>query len=366
MDSHSHRRFNPLLRSWVLCAPHRAKRPWLGQREGAASPASAPVHDPSCFLCPGNERVSGNSNPDYPSTYVFTNDFQAVKPNQPGLDSACDPPANSPLIKAQFVRGTCEVVCFNPAHNLTIADMDRGKRFLVFFDLSLFYIDQILDVVNEWTSSYKRLSRLDYINHVQIFENKIWSTEHIPEDPRRELDSLAAHKAEHGTCMLCDYVSLEISQDKAGASRIVCQNASFVCVVPYWAVWPYETLVMSRSHLSNLAVLSQDAKRDLADIILRITTRYDNLFSCSFPYSMGIHQDPVFVDDADDDNGIDKSSCGLQHLHIHYYPPLLRSASVKKFIAGFEMVCEPQRDLTAEQSAERLRACSEVHYSREE
>ncbi|KAJ3089101.1 hypothetical protein HK102_007191 [Quaeritorhiza haematococci] len=236
--------------------------------------------------------------------------------------------------------------------------------------------DSIVKVINTWSDEYQGFAQNDkdfgFVKYVQIFENKgaimgcsnphphgqIWATEHIPEEPSKEFKSLKAYRAKKGTCLLCDYAKLEMKSAAASpsTSRIVCENDSFVCVCPFWAVWPYETMVLSKTHVTKLPDLTQKQKEDLADVLKRITCRYDNVFGCSFPYSMGIHQAPVRGDEEDIANA---------HLHLHFYPPLLRSPTVKKFLVGYEMMAEPQRDLTAEQSAARLRECSEVHYKQQ-
>ncbi|KAJ3020674.1 galactose-1-phosphate uridyl transferase [Thoreauomyces humboldtii] len=354
---HSHRRWNPLTESWVLCSPHRAKRPWQGQQEKAVED-TRPEYDPKCFLCPSNVRVGGDDvNPAYSSTYVFPNDFPAVKKSQPSFSGPGAVASENPeiaslsndLLKAEGVRGQCRVVCFSPKHNLAMAQMDTSE---------------IRSVVDTWAEQYEELGKLDYINYVQIFENKgavmgcsnphphgqLWALEDVPEEPSKEIRAMNKYHAEkHGRCLLCDYVALEVGD----RSRLVCENESFVCVVPFWAVWPYETLILSKQHKASIPELDDKQRTDLADILRRITCRYDNVFECSFPYSMGIHGAPS----DGKDHSIDS------HLHLHMYPPLLRSASVKKFLVGFEMMGEPQRDLTSEQAAERLRACSEVHYT---
>ncbi|KAI9091854.1 galactose-1-phosphate uridylyltransferase [Phlyctochytrium arcticum] len=349
---HSHRRFNPLTNSWVLCSPHRAKRPWLGQQEKLVED-ERPEYVPSCYLCPSNSRVGGDvKNPAYKEAYVFSNDFPAVRVSQPAYSEA---DANSgeasglakELLKAEGVRGQCKVVCFSPKHNLSMAQMT---------------VEAITAVVNTWAREYDELSAVNYINYVQIFENKgavmgcsnphphgqIWALEDIPEEPAKELKAMAAYRQRRGCCLLCDYVKLELTD----RSRLVCENDSFVCIVPFWAVWPYETLVVSKRHKTTLSELTSEERTHLANLMKRITCRYDNVFRTSFPYSMGIHGAPTDGKNHQDDS----------HLHIHFYPPLLRSASVKKFLVGFEMLGEPQRDLTSEQAAARLRECSEVHY----
>ncbi|KAI9471364.1 galactose-1-phosphate uridylyltransferase [Zychaea mexicana] len=344
-NNHSHRRYNPLTRSWVLCSPHRTQRPWQGHRESAQI-EKRPEYDPSCYLCPGNERANGEHNPTYTSTHSFPNDFAAVKSDQPAL-----PDTQDDLLRAEGVRGECHVICFSPRHDLTMAEMS---------------VSEIALIVDKWTKSYSELAQKDYIKHVQIFENKgaamgcsnphphgqLWATEQIPEEPQVELESLALYKQQHKdesdecSCLLCNYVKRETEAKE----RIVIENESFVCIVPFWALWPFETLVLPKDHVSSLPKMSAQQKLDLADMLRRVTCRYDNLFECAFPYSMGIHQAPV------------QGDYDYAHLHLHFYPPLLRSATVRKFLVGFEMLGEPQRDLTPEQAAARLRACSEVHY----
>ncbi|KAL0084856.1 galactose-1-phosphate uridylyltransferase [Phycomyces blakesleeanus] len=340
-NHHSHRRYNPLTRSWVLCSPHRTQRPWQGQQEGPDL-EQRPSHDPKCYLCPNNQRANGENNPDYTSTYIFPNDFAAVKSDQPTLDNT----NTDDLLQVEGVRGECHVMCFSPRHDLTMAEMTN---------------DEIHSVVNAWTESYKAMAEKECVSHVQIFENKgaamgcsnphphgqMWCTDRIPEEPQTELNSLKAYADSHdGACMLCNYASREL----ADKERVVMENDSYVCVVPFWAVWPFETLVLPKVHVSSLPQMTDEQKTDLADILRRMTCRYDNLFECSFPYSMGIHQAPV------------RGEFDYSHLHIHFYPPLLRSATVRKFLVGFELLGEPQRDLTPEQAAARLRDLSETHY----
>ncbi|ORZ03578.1 galactose-1-phosphate uridylyltransferase [Syncephalastrum racemosum] len=346
-SNHSHRRYNPLTRSWILCSPHRTQRPWQGQREGAQI-EKRPAYDPSCYLCPGNKRANGDNNPEYTSTFVFPNDFAAVKSDQPELqETDCE---DDDLLKVEGVRGECHVICFSPRHDLTMAEMKP---------------EEVQGVVQQWVTSYEAMASKPHIQHVQIFENKgaamgcsnphphgqMWCTERIPEEPQTELLSLQEYKASHdGACLLCNYATRELKHKE----RVVIENDSFVVVVPFWAVWPFETLVLPKQHAHSLPSLSEAQRLDLADVLRRIACRYDNLFECSFPYSMGVHQAPVHGD------------YDYAHLHIHFYPPLLRSATVRKFLVGFEMLGEPQRDLTPEQAADRLRGCSEVHYKQRE
>ncbi|KAK3820129.1 MAG: galactose-1-phosphate uridylyltransferase [Benniella sp.] len=367
-NHHSHRRLNPLTNSWVLCSPHRTQRPWQGKQEDDDT-SKRPSYDPSCYLCPRNTRASGGTqNPDYKDTFVFENDFPAVQQNQPDLEVSPSE-ESSLLLQVEPVRGQCHVICFTPSHDKTLADMSESE---------------IVPVINAWTDIYNTSGAKPYINHVQIFENKgaimgcsnphphgqVWSTEDIPQETATELNNMKAYHDKHHRCILCDYVKTETDADRKAksttpstsspstssspaGSRIVCENDSFMCLVPFWAVWPFETMVLSKTHLASLSDMNDTQKSDLANILRRIACRYDNLFRCSFPYSMGIHQAPT--------NG-NKEHEELSHLHLHFYPPLLRSATVRKFLVGFELLGEAQRDLTPEQAAKRLTECSEIHY----
>jgi UDPglucose--hexose-1-phosphate uridylyltransferase len=325
-----HRRFNPLTREWVLVSPHRTQRPWQGQVEASAAPSS-PEYDPECYLCPGNVRAGGVRNPHYTSTFVFDNDFAALKPATPS-----DRFDGDGLLIAEGEPGVCRVVCFSPKHNLTIANME---------------LPDLRKVVDAWVEQYCELGALPCINHVQIFENRgammgasnphphcqIWSNRTIPNEMEKELRSTAEWR---GGCLLCEYTKLECGT----AERVVEENDAFVTVVPFWAVWPFETMVLAKRHLTSIDALT-DAERDaLAGILRRTTERYDRLFSVSFPYSMGFHQRPT-----------DGKEHEKFHFHAHFYPPLLRSATVRKFLVGYEMLAGPQRDITPEAAARRLR-----------
>ena len=341
LQDHPHRRYNPLTQEWILVSPHRTRRPWQGQVEKAATGVK-PEYDPSCYMCPGNKRASGTRNPDYKSTFVFDNDFAALL-----ADTPVSTLSHEGLLVARSERGLCRVVCFSPRHDLTLAQMD---------------VAGIRQVIQVWSEQYLELGAFPFINHVQIFENRgavmgcsnphphgqLWCNESLPNGPAREHVAQAAYLSDKGSCLLCDYLNLE----QVERERIVCQNDHFVVLVPFWATWPFETMLASMRHVTSLADLEDTERDSLADILKRITVRYDNLFQTSFPYSMGFHQQPT-----------DGRTHPHWHLHAHFYPPLLRSATVRKFMVGYEMLAEPQRDLTVETAAARLRALSETHYS---
>ena len=338
LHQNPHRRFNPLTEEWVLVSPHRLKRPWQGKVESLPI-QKRPEYDPNCYLCPGNKRAGGKKNPKYSSTFVFDNDFSALLPKR---KTKINSKINS-LLLAQPESGICRVICFSPKHNLTLPQMKEKD---------------IRKVIDLWIKQYRELGKKDFIKAIQIFENKgeimgcsnphphgqIWATESIPVEPAKENKSQKAYFEKNHKCLLCDYLNIEKKQK----IRIVCENSSWIVVIPFWAIWPYETLVLPKRHVGDLTQLKVGEKKDLANILKRITIRYDNLFNISFPYTMGFHQSPT--------NNQDYS---YWHLHIHFYPPLLRSATVKKFMVGFEMMGMPQRDITAELAAEKLRSLPE-------
>ena len=330
-----HRRLNALTNEWVLVSPHRTTRPWQGE-VAQLQTATEPAYDPNCYLCPGNARAGGIRNPAYATTFVFENDFAALKPGTPRerLDVQCEG-----LLVAEGDPGLCRVLCFCPRHDLTLATMGLAEIELV---------------VRTWVGQFRELGGLADINHVQIFENRgammgasnphphcqIWATASIPEAPAKELAAQRAYAKVHDGCLLCDYVALEERQQV----RVVCQNDGFVALVPFWAIWPFEILVCSRRHFGSMNEFAADEAHALSQILQRVTSTYDKVFGVPFPYSMGFHQSPT--------DGVDHPEW---HFHAHFYPPLLRSATIRKFMVGFEMLGTPQRDITPEIAAERLR-----------
>ena len=336
----SHRRYNPLLDEWVLCSPHRLQRPWQGQVEDAV-PESRLRFDPSCYLCPGNARAGGQKNPDYATTFVFDNDFPALLP-----ESAAPATGEGGLLVSEPATGRCRVICFSPRHDVTLAEMPPAE---------------IRPVVDTWAKETEALGSDPAIEYVQLFENKgammgcsnphphcqVWATGHVPLLPARKLASQRAWFERHGRDLVGDYLEREL-----GASeRIVCRNEHWVALVPWWAVWPFEVMLVPVRRVADIPSLVGEERDALAEILQRVSVRYDNLFRTSFPYSMGFHGRPT-----------DGEDHPWWRLHAVYYPPLLRSATVRKFLVGFELTAEPQRDLTAEDAAARLREQSETHY----
>jgi UDPglucose--hexose-1-phosphate uridylyltransferase len=348
LTEHPHRRYNPLTGDWILVSPHRTKRPWKGQVE-KPPPEVRPQYDSACYLCPGNERASGERNPQYESTYVFTNDFAALLPDTPDTSVS-----SHSLLRAEGQQGTCRVICFSPRHDLTLPEMA---------------VEDICRVVDVWVEQTAELGRR--YAWVQIFENKgavmgcsnphphgqIWAGSALPDEPTKEDHRQRVYLEGCEGCthprepLLVAYAALETERQE----RVVVENAHWMAVVPYWAVWPFEILLLPRRHVLRLPDLSDGEREALARILKRLLTRYDNLFETSFPYSMGWHGAPT-----------DDGEYSHWQLHAHFYPPLLRSATVKKFMVGYEMLAEAQRDLTAEQAAEWLRALPEVHYKVQE
>lgn len=339
---HPHRRRNTLTGQWVQVSPHRAKRPWQGQQEESPE-ENKYKYDPKCYLCPGNSRAGGKQNDNYTSTFVFTNDFSALKIDTP---TAEEENTGNELFQTEGEQGICRVLCFNPRHDLTLPEME---------------VSQIRDVVDLWNDEYASLGSRDNINYVQIFENKgemmgcsnphphgqIWAQQHIPDEPAKELTAQLNYWKRHNSGLLCDY----LEQEERLGKRIILDNRHFSVLVPFWAIWPFETLIVSKRHFGRFTDMENEEKDALADVIKRITTRYDNLFNVSFPYSAGFHPAPT-----------DGEEHPEWHFHMHFYPPLLRSATVKKFMVGYEMLGTPQRDITPEWSAQTLSELSDTHY----
>lgn len=342
LNNHSHRRWNPLTGEWIQVSPHRAKRPWQGQEEETLG-SEKPEYDPECYLCPGNDRAGNASNPEYDSTFVFTNDFSALKPDVPS-----EKLNTKDLLVAKGEKGICRVICFSPRHNLTLPEMA---------------LSQIRDVVDLWVDEYAQLGARDFINYVQIFENKgeimgcsnphphgqIWAQQTIPDEPSKELKRQINYYELHGHTLLSDYLDLELELDE----RVVASNEHFAVVVPYWAFWPFETLLISCRPFGRFTDMTEAEKDGLADIVKQVTVKYDNIFEVSFPYSAGFHPAPT-----------DGKEHPEWHFHMHFYPPLLRSATVKKFRVGYEMLGTPQRDITPEASAELIKELSDIHYKK--
>ncbi len=337
-----HRRLNPLTGEWVLVSPHRAGRPWLGQVE-KTPPENLPAYDPDCYLCPRNRRAGGVQNPDYTGTFVFDNDFASLLPGpeREAVDAG-------ELLVARPERGICRVVCFSPRHDLTLPELDANA---------------VERVIATWIAQSADLGRMDFIKNVQVFENKgalmgcsnphphsqIWAQSVLPNETQKELQSQQEYASARGRALLLDV----LEEEQRRGERLLIENQHFSALVPFWAVWPFEILVAAKRRMAYLTDLKSDEVRSLAEIMKQVTTCYDNLFEMSFPYSMGFHQAPFD---------------GREHpewvLHVHFYPPLLRSATVRKFMVGYEMLAMPQRDITPESAAERLRALPDIHYKR--
>lgn len=331
LQDYSHKRFNILTGEWVLVSPHRAKRPWQGQNE-KTSKGERPVHDPDCYLCTGNTRINGAQNPDYNDVFVFTNDFAALQHDSPKFS------VSEGLLKAEGEQGICRVICFSPDHSKSLADME---------------VSEIEKVVKVWQKEYTELGKNDTINYIQIFENKgavmgcsnphphgqIWSQSTLPNEVEKKDNMQRTYYHKNNSSLLGDYLQQELDLEE----RIIYENSDFVVFTPFWAIWPFETMIAPKRHCSHIAELSPNESTAFADAISKITKAYDALFETSFPYSSGIHQSPS-----------DGKINSHWHWHMSFYPPLLRSATVKKFMVGYEMFGSPQRDITAEQAVERL------------
>lgn len=340
INSNPHRRYNILTGEWVLVSPHRTKRPWQGKMEKVCLD-ERPQYDETCYLCPGNTRSNGNINPKYEKPYSFINDFPALLKDIP-YEQFSDG-----LLKAESESGICKVVCFSPDHSLT---------------LPLMSIEAIIEVISLWQKEYKELGEIEGINHIQIFENKgdsmgcsnphphgqIWSQRSIPQEVVKKQAKLKTYWDKHKRSLLEDYVHQELELDQ----RVIIENEFFVALIPYWAIWPYETMILPKKKIAHLGELNETQKQSFAEVIKNTTIKLDNIFSISFPYSMGIHQAPT-----------DGEEHQEWHFHMSFYPPLLRSATVKKFMVGYEMFADPQRDITAEQAADTIKSLSDIHYS---
>lgn len=340
LDSNPHRRLNILTGEWVLVSPHRTKRPWQGKVEDLAAD-NRPDYDPKCYLCPGNDRADGDVNPDYKESFVFKNDFSALLEDTPAAGMNDDG-----LLVAQNELGICKVISFSPKHNLTLPELG---------------VNEITAVVDLWQKEFNSLSENEWIKYIQIFENKgeimgcsnphphgqIWSQSEVPMEIVKETERQKNYYAVHRQSLLSAYLKIELKKKE----RIVYENEHFVVLVPFWAVWPYETMIICKRQVNSIKYFSNIEKQALADAIKALTTKYDNLFKTSFPYSAGMHQAPV-----------NDGEHPEWHWHMHFYPPLLRSATVKKFMVGYEMLANPQRDITPEFAANRLRELSTKHY----
>ena len=330
-----HRRWNPLKQEWVIVSPHRTERPWQGQTEDTAQPPSL-TYDPTCYLGPGNTRAGGHKTPQYTATYVFDNDFAALMPETPPAALDID---SAGLIRAETERGICRVLCFDPRHDLTLATMD---------------VAAIRRVVEMWADQSAELGARPDIAYVQIFENRgammgasnphphgqIWATQHIPNEPAVEFAAQLAYLAEHKQQLLAAYLTLEL----ANRQRIVAENDTWAALVPFWAVWPFELLLLPKQDAARVEALSDPQREGLAAILKQVTSAYNRVFDTPFPYSMGLHPAPA-----------DNQPHPEWLLHLHFYPPLLRSATVRKFMVGFELLGSPQRDITPESAAATLR-----------
>ncbi|MEQ8471782.1 MAG: UDP-glucose--hexose-1-phosphate uridylyltransferase [Marinoscillum sp.] len=337
-----HKRYNILTEEWVLVSPHRTKRPWQGKTEDPEN-TTRPSYDPKCYLCPGNERMGGEVNPDYMETFVFDNDFAALMEDQGTAEHV------EGLFRSVEERGMSRVICFSPDHSLTMPEMS---------------VEDLVKVVRMWKEQFQELSEIDYISNVQIFENKgpimgcsnphphgqIWAQSSIPNEISKRVATQEKYFENHNRSMLSDYLHQELEVRE----RVISENEHFVVLVPFWAVWPYETMILPKRHFQAITDMTKAEEKAFADILSIITIKYDNLFKCSFPYSAGMQQRPT---DGKNYEGF--------HFHYSFYPPLLRSATIKKFMVGYEMFANPQRDITAEMAAATLKSLSDIHYKKQ-
>ena len=340
VNEHPHTRLNILTGEWILVSPHRTKRPWQGKVETVPAD-ERPSYDPKCYLCPGNTRADGTVNPAYSDSFVFINDYSALLKDTPeGTINI------KGLLSAKSEMGICKVISFSPDHSLT---------------LPLVSVEGIVKVIEVWRDEFEKIAADRSIKYIQVFENKgemmgssnphphgqIWASSSVPVEIAKETNQQKNYFDEHGSSLLADYLKVELDQKE----RIVLENEHFVALVPFWAVWPYETMIVSKRHLQTILEFTPGEKQAFAEILKKLTAKYDNLFEISFPYSAGIHQSPV--------NDVEHPEW---HWHMHFFPPLLRSATVKKFMVGYEMLANPQRDVSAEWAAEKLRSLSDIHY----
>lgn len=339
-EEYPHKRYNPLTDSWVLVSPHRAKRPWQGQVEKVPND-TRPKYDPTCYLCANNKRANGEINPNYENVFVFDNDFSALlaAPTEGVL-------AEGDLFKATIERGVGRVLCFSPKHNLTIPEMEETD---------------IQKVIDTWIIEYQTLGSKDFVQYVQIFENKgaimgcsnphphgqIWAQSTIPDEPLKKQKAQLTYFQKHGSTLLFDYLNAELAKNE----RVLFENSHFVGLVPFWATWPFEAMIIPKRPMPRITDMTESEKKAFANAYKQLTVMYDNLFETSFPYSAGIHQAPT-----------DAQKHEAWHFHKVFYPPLLRSATVKKFMVGYEMLANAQRDITPEKAAALLRGVAKKHY----
>ena len=332
LENNSHRRYNILTGEWLLVSPHRSKRPWQGQNETFIKKETI-EHDLNCYLCTGNTRISGDQNPNYKDVFIFQNDFPALQQDAAQFSS------HKGLFRAESESGICKVICFSPDHSKSLADMS---------------VSAITKVIQAWCEQYTELGQIENINYVQIFENKgavmgcsnphphgqIWSQSILPNEVFKKDKYQSEYFNSNQRSLLKEYLTQELDENE----RIIFQNDTFVVLTPFWAIWPFETMIVPKKHHQHITQINSSEKEDFAQAISIITRGYDKLFNCSFPYSSGIHQAPT-----NNKNNLH------WHWHMSFYPPLLRSATIKKFMVGYEMFGMPQRDITAEQAAKRLR-----------